>query len=284
MDGERMFDIRKILLDDLKFAVNLTNTMKWDLVEEDFKYMMKLEPDGCFITFDDAKRIGIATTIHFDKLGWLGNVIVSENYRGRGIGSLLVRHALEYLEKRRVETVGLYAYIPKVPFYQKLGFEYDSEFVYLKGTAVSLPIKDCTRKAVEDDFGKIIDFDHLCFGASRRKLLKPIFLDKENVCQIALDDRKILGFIIARRYGGIAEIGPLVCQEKCDDIAAELIKNILNQLQGCKVSMCIPKKETILLNKLTEWGLSESFPVARMFYGKYSEKNYIYMAESLERG
>ena len=57
MDGQRMFHIRKILLDDLKFAVNLTNTMKWDLVEEDFKYMMKLEPDGCFITFDNAKRI-----------------------------------------------------------------------------------------------------------------------------------------------------------------------------------------------------------------------------------
>lgn len=284
MDWQRMFHIKNISLDDLKFTVNLTDTMKWDLVEEDFEFMMKLESNGCFITFDDAKRIGIATTISFDNLGWLGNVIVSENYRGRGIGSLLVRHALEYLVNKHVETVGLYAYIPKVPFYKKLGFEYNSEFIHLKGTAVSLPIKDCTREAVEDDLGKIIDLDRLCFGASRRKLLKPIFLDTENLCQIAIDDSKVLGFIIAKRYAGVAEVGPLVCQEECNDIAVELLKNILNQLKGYKVSMCIPKKETIILKKLVKWGLNESFPLARMFYGEYLEKNYIYMAESLERG
>jgi ribosomal protein S18 acetylase RimI-like enzyme len=280
----RMFQIKKILLDDLKFAVNLTNTMKWDLVEEDFEYMMKLEPDGCFITFDDLKRIGIATTVSFDKLGWLGNVIVSKNVRGRGVGSLLVKHALEYLVNKRVETIGLYAYIPKVPFYKKLGFKYDSEFVYLKGTVFSLPIKEFTREAVEDDWGNIINLDQLGFGASRKKLLKPILLDKENLCQIAVDDDKILGFIIARRYGKVAEVGPLVCQEHSKDIAVDLLKNILNKLKGCKVSMCIPKKETVILKKLVKWGLSEFFPLARMFYGEYIENNYIYMAESLERG
>ena len=279
-----MFHFKKISLDDLKFAVNLTNTMKWDLVEEDFVYMMKLEPAGCFITFDDVKRIGVATTISYDKIGWLGNVIVSKNYRGRGIGSLLVKHALEYLVNKRVETIGLYAYIPKVSFYKKLGFEYDSEFVYLKGTAFSLPIKDCTREAVEDDWENIINFDRLCFGASRKKLLKPILLDKENLCQIAVDDGEMLGFIIARRYGEVAEVGPLICQEKCRDVAVDLLKNILNKLKGCKVSMCIPKKETVILKKLVKWGLGEYFTLARMFYGEYIENNYIYLAESLERG
>lgn len=279
-----MFHIKNIALNDLKFAVNLTDTMKWDLVEEDFEFMMKLEPAGCFITFDGTKRIGVATTISFENLGWLGNVIVSENYRGRGVGSLLVRHALEYLVNKHVEIVGLYAYISKIPFYKKLGFEYDSEFIYLNGTAVSLPIKGYTREVVEDDLEKIIDLDQLCFGASRRKILKPIFLDTENLCQIAVENSHVLGFIIAKRYAGVAEVGPLVCQEGCNDAAVELLKNILNQLKGYKISMCVPKKETMILKKLLKWGLSESFPLARMFYGEYKEKNFIYIAESMERG
>lgn len=279
-----MFHIKNILLDDLKFVINLTNTMKWDLVEEDFKFMMKQEPAGCFITFDDEKRIGMATTISFNSLGWLGNVIISENYRGRGVGSLLVRHALDYLLNKHVKTIGLYAYLSKVPFYKKLGFEYDSEFKYLEGTAISLPIKGYTRETVKEDLGKIIDLDRLCFGASRKKLLKPFFLDSENLCQIAIENSKVLGFIIAKRYAGVAEVGPLVCQEGNNKIAVELLKNILSKLKGYKVSMCIPKKETIILNKLLKWGLSESFPVARMFYGGYIENNCIYLAESLERG
>jgi GNAT superfamily N-acetyltransferase len=284
MDWQRMFHIKNISLDDLEFAVKLTDTMKWELVEEDFEGMMKLEPAGCFITFDDVKRIGIATTISFENLGWLGNVIVSEKYRGRGVGALLVKHALDYLENKHVETVGLYAYVSKIPFYQKLGFKYDSEFTYLKGTAVSLPIKECTREAVEDDLEKIINLDQCCFGASRSKLLKPIFLDTENLCQIAVEDKRVIGFIIAKRYPGGAEVGPLVCREERNDVAMKLLKNILNQLRGSMVSMCVPKKETRILKKLVKWGLSEAFPVARMFYGEYVEKNCIYVAESLERG
>lgn len=279
-----MFHIKNMVLDDLTFAVHLTDTMNWGLVDEDFKFMMNLEPAGCFTTFDDEKKIGVATTISFESMGWLGNVIVSEKYRGRGVGALLVRHALEYLLNKHVKTIGLYAYISKIPFYKKLGFEYDTEFSYLTGRVVSLPFKDGTREAMEDDLEKIITLDQSCFGASRRKVLQPFFLDPENLCQIAVENTQVVGFIIVKRYGGVSEIGPLVCQERSIDVAVTLLKNIFNQLKGEVVSMCVPKKETRILKKLVNWGLREVFPLARMFYGDYRNKNCIYMAESLERG
>jgi predicted GNAT family N-acyltransferase len=279
-----MLRIENISLNDLSFAVNLTNTMNWDLVVEDFEFMMELEPMGCFIALDDTKKMGIATTISYENWGWLGNVIVSEKYRGRGVGSHLVRHALEFLVNKDIETVGLYAYLHKVPFYKKLGFEYDSEFIYLKGVVHTLPKKNRTRKAVKEDFGRIIALDRQGFGASRRKILTPLFFDAENLCQIAVVGSNVLGFIISKRYRRVAEVGPLVCQEGEIDVAIELIKNILNQLQGCSVSICVPKKETTILKKLLKWGLQEAFTVARMFYGKIFENRYIYIAESLERG
>jgi ribosomal protein S18 acetylase RimI-like enzyme len=273
-----------MVLADLKFAVHLTDTMNWGLVEEDFQFMMNLEPAGCFTMFDNIKKIGVATTISFETVGWLGNVIVNEKYRGRGVGKRLVKHALEYLLNKQVKTIGLYAYISTIPFYKKLGFEYDTEFTYLTGRAVSLPFTEGTREAMEEDLEKIITLDQSCFGASRRKVLQPFFLDPENLCQIVVEDKQVVGFIIAKSYGGVSEIGPLVCQERGIDVAITLLKNIFNQLKGDRVSVCVPKKETKILKKLVKWGLSEAFPLARMFYGEYIDKNCIYLAESLERG
>src|SRR5512137_3000698 len=113
---------------DFDFSVNITDTMNWKLVKEDFSFMLKLEPKGCFVLLHDRERIGIVTTINFGKVGWLGNLIVEEKHRKTGAGTLLAKEAIEYLRSRKAETVGLYSYLNAIPFYEKLGFEYDSEF------------------------------------------------------------------------------------------------------------------------------------------------------------
>ncbi|MDH5702305.1 MAG: hypothetical protein OEZ12_06000, partial [Candidatus Bathyarchaeota archaeon] len=59
--------------EDLKFAVQITDQMSWNFVEEDFKFMMELEPEGCFVLLYDSERVGIATAVCFGKIGWFGN-------------------------------------------------------------------------------------------------------------------------------------------------------------------------------------------------------------------
>lgn len=279
-----MFQVKNMSMEDFAFAVRLTDTMNWSLSEEDFKFIMELEPDGCFVVLDDSERIGVATTITFGRVGWLGNIIVSENHRERGAGSLLVRHSIEHLTNKNVETIGLYSYIKRIPFYTKLGFEYDTEFIVLKGKGFSAPTKACLREAGKDDIQKIADLDRLCFGASRRKLLEPILLYSNNLCYISIEDDQILGFAVAKVYNGLVEVGPLVCRRASSDIAIDLLKATLNRLQGFEVSMCIPKKENTIFKMLTKFGFRESFRVARMFFGHPIIKECIYMAESLERG
>ena len=279
-----MFHIKNMSTEDFAFAVRLTDTMDWNLVEEDFEFMTELEPDGCFVVLDDSERMGLATTISFGKVGWLGNVIVSENYRGRGVGSLLVRYSLECLTNKYVEAVGLYAYVDKVPFYRRLGFEYDSGFVVLNGKGSSSPVGAHPREAGKDDIREIINLDRLCFGASRRKLLEPLLLDSGNLCYVSIKDGRVLGFVVAKVYEGVAEVGPLVCRRGCSDIAIDLLKTTLNRLEGLEVSMCIPEKESAIINTLMRSGFSEAFHVARMFYGNPIVNDCIYVAESLERG
>lgn len=268
---------------DFEFAVRITDQMDWGLAEQDFEFMMELEPDGCFVLLEDSERIGIATTVSFGKVGWFGNLIVNESKRNRGAGSLLVNHALMYLAEKSVETVGLYAYMERIPFYKRLGFESDSEFIVMKGKGFSSQVGANIRQAEKQDVEQIINCDHFCFGASRRKILTPILTDPDNLCYVS-DEEKILGYALAKVYRGVAELGPLVCGRGHAKIALHLLKATLNGLEGLEVSMFVPKRESTILSFLKESGFRQTFKVERMFYGPPAVNDCIYMVESLERG
>ncbi len=279
-----MFKIKKMTPDNFEFAVNITDTMNWKMAEEDFEFMLKLEPKGCFVLLDDSEKIGIATTISFGKVGWFGNLIVAETHRNKGAGSQLVKHAIKYLTNKKAETIGLYAYLDKIPFYRKLGFEYDSEFIVLGGRGFSSLTMTNLREAKRGETQDIINFDKACFGASRKKLLEPILLDPNNSCYMATEDGQMLGYAAAKPYEDTAELGPLVCKQGRSDIAINLLKVNLNRLEGFDAYTCVPKKESAILNMLMKHGFKENFRVARMFFKPCTIKDCIYIAESLERG
>jgi len=279
-----MFHVRTMTEEDLPFAVQITAEREWELEDDDFKFMMELEPEGCFVLLDGLERIGLATNVAYGRVAWFGNLIVSQKHRNRGAGSLLVRHSIEYLTRKKVETVGLYAYVERIPFYTHLGFAYDSNFVVLTGRGSSTRPKPNVRPARRTEIGKIVNHDRACFCASRRKLLVPIMLDSDNLCYVAHEKGKMAGYALAKVYRGVAELGPLGCPSGRNDIAADLLEAILSRLDGVEVTMIAPRKETAILNMMTKNGFNERYQVARMFQGPPIADHCVSMAESLERG
>jgi GNAT superfamily N-acetyltransferase len=279
-----MFHVKTMVPEDFEFAVQITDQMNWNLTAADFEFMIELEPNGCFVLLEDSERIGLATTVNFGTVAWFGNLIVNESHRKKGAGSLLVKHSVKYLTNQRAKTIGLYAYIDRIPFYKNLGFECDSEFTVLEGKASSLPLKSAVRKAKKQDLQEIIEFDRSCFGASRKKLLEPIILDPDNLCYTSNEKGQITGYAVAKVYRHVGEIGPLTCQKEREDVAINLLMAVLDRLEGREVSTCVPNKESTILNTLRKSGFTESFRVARMFLGSPIVNNCVFMTESLERG
>ncbi|MBN1244550.1 GNAT family N-acetyltransferase [Candidatus Bathyarchaeota archaeon] len=279
-----MFHVEKMEVDDFPFAVQLANTMNWNMTLEDFEFMVKIEPQGCFVLFQDQEHLGIANSVSFGKTGWFGNLIVKETVRREGAGNLLTKHAIAYLRNKGVESIGLYAYPHLVTFYESFGFEADIDFLVLKGKAAFPPTQEMLRAANSQDVPEIIDFDCQCFGANRKKLLEPILLNKNNLCYIANENSEITGYVAAKVYDKMVEVGPLMCHANHAKEAVLLLETILSKLNGVEVFMYIPKKETDLLNVLHKAGLKEDFRVVRMFLGPAIAKNCICAAESLERG
>ena len=273
-------------VDDFLFAVQVANTMSWNMAFEDFEFAAKLEPEGCFVLFHGSEHAGIATCVGFGRVGWFGNLVVDEAYRRRGAGALLVKHAIEYLKSTGVEAIGLYAYPHLIEFYKRFGFKADVDFLVCQGKA-TLPRTDETvqlQKVKKQNIPAIIDFDCQCFGANRTKLLEPILLDKSNLCFMAVDDHGIAGYCTATVYAEAAGIGPLMCRQNRGDVAVALLQTVLNKLKNHDVFICVRSEETALLDMLFKAGLQEKFRVTRMFLGAAAAKGCTYIAESLERG
>lgn len=280
-----MFRVRVLSEKDFPFAISLTDTMGWGLAEEDFRFMLDLEPNGCFVVMEDGKAVGIATTINFGQVGWVGNVIIEKDRRNRGIGSLLVEHALDYLKERKTEIIGLYAYLRAVPLYSRLGFRSDTNFVVLEGQAVSKPARGNVRAAEDKDLAGILNLDSCCFGGVRRRLLERIFSNKMNLCYVGCSGDELLGFVFAKRYSELAEVGPLVCRREFEKLPIDLLYAILGDLSDLKVRICVAEDAERVFSTLRGLGFNELFKVVRMFYGgTVSDNGCLVAAESLERG
>jgi hypothetical protein len=52
-----MFSVRRMSSEDIEFAVRITDTMNWNLTEQDFAFMMQLEPEGCFTLLCNSKKL-----------------------------------------------------------------------------------------------------------------------------------------------------------------------------------------------------------------------------------
>lgn len=279
-----MFQVKPMCPEDFSFATELANTMDWNMAPEDFQFMTQLEPEGCFVLFDDSKRAGIATSINYGKVGWFGNLIIKEENRKKGAGSLLVKHAVDYLHDRGVETIGLYAYPNLINFYGTLGFKTDEEFTVLHGQPVPLPTKETLPEIGTHNFQAITKFDRQCFGACRTELLKSIILEKGNLSYYKSERTEVVGYVAATVYETMAWVGPLICREGNVEAAVTMLNAVLAKLTGMSVYVAMPKKETALAETLSTVGFKEDFSVVRMYLGPSVAKNCIYLAESLERG
>ena len=279
-----MFHVEKMRAEDFPFAVQLANTMDWNMAESDFEFMLKLEPDGCFVLFEGDERVGIATCISYGKTGCFGNLAVKEESRRKGAGTLLVKYAVDYLKAKGVATIGLYAYQHLIGFYETVGFKPRDEFAVLSGKVVPIKTAGTFRKATPDDLPAMMKFASRCLDGDRQKLLKLLFMDEGNVCYVAFRHGEIVGFVVAKVYDEIAELGPLLCKLDREDVAVELVRNALQELSNVELFACVPANEKTLLETIKAAGLEEKFRVTRMFLGPIPTENCTYLPESLERG
>jgi hypothetical protein len=155
---------------------------------------------------------------------------------------------------------------------------------------VFLVLRHAIPKIIGEQVGEISNrhieaiarFDESCFGGDRKRLLYSIIKGENNFGLVVVEETAIIGYVLVKVYGGMAEVGPLVCLPNRAD-ALNLLKGTC-KLAGFDVYLCLQKKQTTLQEYLYSVGFLEEFCLTRMFLSSKLSKNCIYIAESKERG
>ena len=263
-----MSEIKIMSQNDVDFAVRLTNVEKWANSKADFERLIKLNPDGNFVAYENDKRVGIITSAVFGKLAFVGNLIVPQKYRGKGIGRGLMEYALKYLgEQKKVSTIELDGDFPAVELYRKLGFR--DKYFSFRFCRKPADIQSGEIEAGIVDPCQIIEIDNRLINVpkiSRDKFLTE-FISLHNGQVYVTEANGIGGFSVIRKcFGGYYVIGPTMAYNPQN--AELLIQSIINNYGSEVIYAGVPEINRHAVNIMLKYGFHYEQPSLRMYLGK----------------
>ncbi len=278
-------DIRPMTVEDIGFAVDITDREGWGYTERDFENLLGMEPGEGLIAFDGSRRIGMLNTMDYGKTGWIGNVVTESERRGEGIGTSLVLEAVDRLKGKGVKNVGLYSYMESVDFYKRIGFMESFRVSRFLGKVQRSQARNTMRTSV-DDLIAVANLDREFFPGDRSPLLQ-LALDGAPGSFFRAGDDEIVGYVSGFCSPKACEIGPWVCRSSRPDLAEDLLVDCVSSLESDTVGLAVPNKNETSIRIVRRLGLSLDFEVAALFY-KTSESNMnlqgLFGVGSLEMG
>jgi len=247
---------------DIPFAVSLTDHEGWGFFPRDFQIKLKLYPTGSFVARLEGEPVGIISSVEYGEYAFLGNLIVRDGCRGRGIGGLLMQRAIDYLKDKGIKTIELDGVLAAVPLYRQLGF---------KDKHLSLRLarppqngngdRDRSRKST----AAILALDRKLTGVSRRSLLKAALVDESNT--LIAQGRPVSAYaLIRKRAGGFLMIAPLVAFGWRQ--VPGLVDTVVRWHGDQPLWIGVPEPQYRMSQLLVSRGFEYKEPSLRMYSGK----------------
>jgi GNAT superfamily N-acetyltransferase len=132
------------------------------LLQGDWSHcVLALETDGTFA--------GLVSAVAHQQSGWIGNLIVPRDLRGRGFGGKLFNAALDALAGRDIPTCWLTASELGRPLYEKLGFVAIDQIERWVSPPPRPQVRDASPSSCPGE--RLLEADHSAWGEARQELL-----------------------------------------------------------------------------------------------------------------
>ena len=266
--------LRQLKESDIKLAHESTIIEGWNYRKEDIERMFKYNPLGCFIAEIEDKLVGHVFSVRYGKLGWIGLLIVRTEYRGKGIGTLLMKKAMHNLSSCGVETVKLEAASKFENFYRKLGFidEHDSLRFSRTTHEFTSPNNSKVKLLKRNGIRELAKFDAKYFGVNRIEVLTRLYDDYPEFCFISCAGPKIIGYIMCRKGERGYWVGPWVCSPENKRYSGELLAKYIETLgQDARLHVGVPAVNKVAMEIMQEFGFEQYSKSIRMRFGKKLE-------------
>jgi GNAT superfamily N-acetyltransferase len=279
-----MILIRKMTVDDVPLGMRLKDQAGWNQTESDWRRILALQPDGCFVAELDDRPVGTTCTCVLGSIGWLAMVLVEESVRSRGIGTRLVQHAVEYFDRAGVRTMRLDATPLGRPVYEKLGFLAEYELARWTGTAGGGQLAADVCPARPEHLEAICTLDREGTGTDRRRLLARLYDESPAAVQIVMSEGQIAGYSMLRRGSRAVQIGPVVASDAAAGRA--LCDAALQRCAGQPVVLDTPAENLPAMEWAQSHGLKIERPLTRMRRGEpvYDRPTQLWASFGPEKG
>lgn len=207
-----MTNIRLLSPVELPLCLQLEHDREWATDEAKWRLMFEVgEVYGLAAPDGDGLAGCVVVSLFGDTLAAVGMMLVATRYGRQGVGTRLMKHALDRADGRTVE---LTATRFGRPVYERLGFR---ETGSLTINAGPLPGRETggVREATPDDHEAILAMDAEVTGADRSRVLTALLARSERT--VVADG----GFAIGWNAGSHRVIGPVVAAG--EQVARDLI-------------------------------------------------------------
>ena len=270
-----MIDLDAMHVSDIAAGLSLCRKSGWNQLSRDWEYFLKHSPNDCLVARSNDEVVGTVACLRFQQaFSWISMVLVDPACRGQGIGTILLKEALQLLKDE--ETVKLDATPEGRNVYLKLNFtdEYPlsrmvcSSFhpVDSVSTAKAIPAASTAKPILAGDLELIKKYDRKIFGADRGSLLDWLYEAAPELAFFMKDDNKIIGYCLGRPGHLFTQIGPVVAES--ETVARELVMAALSHCNGGPAGLDIFPEKSSWTDWLHTMGFNERRSFIRMYRGK----------------
>jgi GNAT superfamily N-acetyltransferase len=258
-----MTHIQAMTTADLPLGLRLSREASWNQTEADWRRFLDLQPDGCFVAEWDGTPVGTTTTSIFGPVAWVAMVLVDEAFRGRGIGTALMHHVLEFLDRRRIPTVRLDATPLGQPLYERLGFVEQFRLARYEGTLPPNSPVSGVEKVPVQRWETLAALDAAVTGTDRRSLLLRLFSEEPDRVRFWNGD-SATGFMFARSGRRAVQLGPCIVSPEAGPL---LFADVFHRYAGQCVFLDIPVSNEVATRLAEAQGLTVQRYLTRMCRG-----------------
>jgi GNAT superfamily N-acetyltransferase len=211
--------IDQLVPTDIAPFLRLASAEAWLSSQREMSFLLANFPQGCLACRIGEIPVAFITAIKYDSSGWIGNLIVNAEFRGRGIGFSLLQRALAILHQAGVKTAWLTASAAGKPIYEKLGFI--AIDVVQRWTGEGSVARLEQRRRVTCD--NMVHADVAGWGDRRCSLLESICRNHEVLTES-------YGFLAVQLFESGTQLGPWA--SKGDGDVAPLLDSIVTPARG----------------------------------------------------
>ncbi len=259
-------ELRPLQHGDIEEGLRLCRLAGWDQVHRDWSRLID-DPDSTVLgaMHDHDLLATIATIRYGTQFGWIGMVLVDPAAQGRGIGTAMLRDAVESVTD--MASVRLDATPAGRLLYQKHGFSDEYGLTRMEATSVSVDHAPHTivRAMTRGELPEVVAMDRAVFGAPRGGLLEWMYEGAPQLALVAERHGNLCGYLLGRHGHHFEHLGPLVADDI--NVAMNMTKACLARHRDQAFVMDAPHHDEEWIRFLESIGFRPQRPFMRMYRG-----------------